>query len=111
MVIYLSDARCRLAYCPAADATATHCLLLHKIQIGFSFLVLAHVGSPGQRAIKYACVCVRACMRVCVWTAYTGHFYSIRPLNCHTCNCPDKRNSTSYCEVLKLHLQNIYEYM
>jgi len=29
-----------------------------KIQIGFSFLVLAHPGSPGQRAIKRVCVCV-----------------------------------------------------
>ena len=27
-----------------------------KIQIGFSFLVLAHPGSPGQRAIKQVCV-------------------------------------------------------
>ena len=38
-----------------------------KIQIGFTFLVLAHPGSPGQRAIK----------RVCVWvlvhaTVYAG---------------------------------------
>jgi len=32
-----------------------------KIQIGFTFLVLAHPGSPGQRAVK----CVRAC--VCVY--------------------------------------------
>ena len=29
-----------------------------KIQIGFSFLVLAHPGSPGQRAVKRVCVCV-----------------------------------------------------
>ena len=29
-----------------------------KIQIGFAFLVQAHLGSPGQRAIK----------RVCVWS-------------------------------------------
>ena len=29
-----------------------------KIQIGFSFLVLAHPGSPGQRAVKCVCVCV-----------------------------------------------------
>jgi len=29
-----------------------------KIQIGFTFLVPAHLGSPGQRAIKRACVCV-----------------------------------------------------
>ena len=29
-----------------------------KIQIGFAFLVPAHPGSPGQRAIKRVCVCV-----------------------------------------------------
>ena len=34
-----------------------------KIQIGFTFLVLAHPGSPGKRAVKRVCVCV--C--VCVW--------------------------------------------
>ena len=28
----------------------------NKIQIGFTFLVLAHLGSPGQRAIKRAIV-------------------------------------------------------
>ena len=30
-----------------------------KIQIGFTFLVLAHPGSPGQRAVKRVCVCCR----------------------------------------------------
>ena len=29
-----------------------------EIQIGFNFLVLAHPGSPGKRAVKRACVCV-----------------------------------------------------
>ena len=28
-----------------------------KIQIGFAFPVLAHPGSPGQRAVKRMCVC------------------------------------------------------
>ena len=28
-----------------------------KIQIGFTFLVGAHLGSPGKRAIKWVCVC------------------------------------------------------
>jgi len=27
-----------------------------KIQIGFTFLVPAHLGSPGQRAVKQVCV-------------------------------------------------------
>ena len=29
-----------------------------KIQIGFAFLIPAHPGSPGQRAVKRVCVCV-----------------------------------------------------
>jgi len=32
-----------------------------KIQIGFTFLVSAHLGSPGQRAVKRARVCVCVC--------------------------------------------------
>ena len=31
---------------------------LSKIQIGFSFLVPAHPGSPRQRTVKRVCVCV-----------------------------------------------------
>ena len=29
-----------------------------KIQIGFTFLVPAHLGSPMKRAVKRVCVCV-----------------------------------------------------
>jgi len=29
-----------------------------KIQIGFTFLVPAHPGSPGKRAVKRVCVCM-----------------------------------------------------
>jgi len=36
-----------------------------KIQIGFTSLVPAHLGSPGQRAVKRVCVCV------CVLSALT----------------------------------------
>ena len=39
-----------------------------KIQIGSTFLVPAYPGSPGQRAVKRVCVCVRACVRACVCT-------------------------------------------
>jgi len=35
-----------------------------KIQIGFTFLVPAHPGSPGQRAVKRVCVVTDA--HVCV---------------------------------------------
>jgi len=34
-----------------------------KIQIGFTFLVLADLGGLGERAIKRVCVC--ACVCVC----------------------------------------------
>ena len=30
-----------------------------KIWIGFTFLVPAHLGSPGKRAVKRVCVCVK----------------------------------------------------
>ena len=33
-----------------------------KIQIGFVFLVPAHPGSPGKRAVKRVCVCVCVCV-------------------------------------------------
>ena len=39
-----------------ADATIT-VSCFSKIQIGFTFLVPAYLGSPGQRAIKGVCVC------------------------------------------------------
>ena len=35
-------------------------LTVSCFKIGFTFLVLAHLGSPGQRAVK------RVCVRVCV---------------------------------------------
>jgi len=34
-----------------------------KIQIGLTFLVPAHPGSPGQTAVKRVCVCVCVCAR------------------------------------------------
>jgi len=37
-----------------------------KIQIGFTFLVTDHPGSPRQRAVKCVCVCVCVCLCVCV---------------------------------------------
>jgi len=32
-----------------------------KIEIGFTFLVPAHLGSPGKRTVKRLCVCVLYC--------------------------------------------------
>jgi len=36
------------------------------IQIGFAFLVPAHPGSPGKRAVKRVCVCARALQEISV---------------------------------------------
>jgi len=38
-----------------------------KIQIGFTFLVLADLGSPGKRAAKWVCVCVCVAMLLFVF--------------------------------------------
>ena len=46
-----------------------------KIQIGFTFLVLAHPGSPGLRAVKRLCVCV--CVCVCVRILLGSWLYNI----------------------------------
>ena len=34
-----------------------------KIQIGLTFLVPAHPGRPGKRAVKWVCVCVCVCQQ------------------------------------------------
>ena len=39
-----------------------------KIQIGFTFLVPAHLCSPRQRAVKHVCVCV--CVLMFIWLAW-----------------------------------------
>jgi len=36
-----------------------------KILIGFTFLVPAHLGTPGKRAAIWVCVCVYVCVFVC----------------------------------------------
>ena len=51
----LSGARCRLA-CGLVPLTVS---CFSKIQIGFTFLVPAHLGSPGKRAVKQVCVVFR----------------------------------------------------
>jgi len=47
-----------------------------KIQIGFTFLVPAYLGSPGQIAVKRVCVCVRACACVCVFACSDEYIVS-----------------------------------
>ena len=59
----------------------SHCSQMHQPLGNCDLLVLAHPGSPGQRAVKCVCVCVcvcararaRACVRVCVWAKVHGN--------------------------------------
>ena len=53
-----------------------------KIQIGFTFLVPAHPGSPGKTAVKRVCVCacVRACVRACVCVCVCVYLPRCKPL-------------------------------
>jgi len=60
---YLSEARCLFAYGPA-DTTATHCLLLQWIQIGFWPTVLSV--EPLVHCV--VCLSVVICLSsVCLW--------------------------------------------
>ena len=80
---YLSGARCRLAYAQLMPLPLT-VSCFSKIQIGFTFLVPAHPGSPGKRAVKRVCVitwhalsirnerCRYNCIKVLV--PWAGHF-------------------------------------
>ena len=49
-----------------------------KIQIGFTFLVLAHPGSPRQRVIKGVCVCI-ALEFLCKWLMQAERLYDFLP--------------------------------
>jgi len=46
-----------------------------KIQIGFTFLVPAHLGSPRERAVKQVCVCV--CVNVSFLASVTCSLSSV----------------------------------
>ena len=46
-----------------------------KIQIGFTFLVPVYLGSPGKRAVKCVCLCVRAC--VCLFVCFSNIIFFV----------------------------------
>ena len=64
-----------------------------KIQIGFTFLIAAYPGSPGQRAIK------RVCLYIFLYIVY----YIL--LQLLQCLCPSNRcNCRHYVFMLSVHL-------
>jgi len=59
MVIFLErDADLHMAQLMPLPLTVS---CFSKIQIGFTFLVPAHPGSPGKMAVKWVCVCMLCC--------------------------------------------------
>ena len=62
-----------------------------KIQIGFTFLVPAHLGSPGQRAVK----------RVFSWLLHTA---KADLGSCFVASCQSSATSDSDCQTLHLAL-------
>jgi len=81
------------------------------IQIGFTFLARAHLDSPGQRAVKWVCVCVcntiSACSRqtdgrtqahgIC-WASIASQGKNVQ--NVQTWHQNDKNESLSRCNLL-----------
>ena len=63
-----------------------------EIQIVFTFLVLAHLGSPGKKAVKLVCVCV--CVRACVCDSLLHYVTSVQ-LSLTTC-CNNRRVVTKF---------------
>jgi len=63
------------AYGPA-DAMLLTVSCSSKIQTGFTFLVPAHPGSPGQGAVKWVCVCV--CVSLLHSTTNTLYICALR---------------------------------
>ena len=75
-----------------------------KIQIGFTFLVPAHPGSPGKRAVKRACACVAsrvdtaACVRLFV-QSLTGRSSRAEVLSCSFYNALHDRRANALYSV------------
>jgi len=74
---YLSGARCRLAYAQLMPVPlSVSCF--SKIQIGFTFLVPAHPGSPGKRAV------IRVCVSKWFIVSYIPFALDVCPQRCRT---------------------------
>ena len=91
---YLSGARCRLAYAQLMPLPLT-VSCFSKIQISFTFLVPAHPGSPGKRAVKRVCVCVCVLLlllicvlcSLCTWGSWDWYFGHVISFQLKLCIC------------------------
>jgi len=81
-----------------------------KIQIGFTFLVPAYLGSPGQRAVKRVCVCVHGSIRPKACISYPARRRLVncdvmqwaspsRTSNQNPMNQTDQNTTKQFCDV------------
>ena len=78
-----------------------------KIQISFTFLVPAHLGSPGKRAVKWVCGCVLVSTLYSAAAAWYSSLLKIRPhfsFFMHTSNmlsrkCQKRMFALAVCNV------------
>jgi len=73
-----------------------------KIRIGFTFLVPAHLGSPGKRAIKWG-VCVTICLSGTVSEILALISQNFKRL--HTLNAPPILQNFNMCNANTLCIQ------
>ena len=75
-----------------------------KIQIGFAFLVLAHPGSPGQRAVKRVCVCVFLLVVCSNNVSISRHIFDTSTFSVYVtvCRAPNLEKSSTFGKQLRL---------
>jgi len=87
-----------------------------KIQIGFAFLVPAHLGSPGQRAVKQMCVCVCVmskynviCLTLTISFLVFQHVYNARILHLQQVRSIKVSFDTAPSHIKSLQLNNVVD--
>ena len=68
-----------------------------KIQIGFTFLVPAHLGSPGKRAVKRVCVCLSTCPNHLSLLTESFPMTSVTPVSVGAAHCAFHFRSSGEC--------------
>jgi len=79
-----------------------------ETQIGFTFLVPAHPGSPGNRAVKRVCVCVCVCAKLLKIRVYNQIIPGIYHSVVKRSRSRYQRLSCLQCEQTKRHAVNIH---
>ena len=72
-----------------------------KIQIGYTFLVPAHPGSPGKRAVKRVCVCVfeRVVLGICEKTDIYTYIIAVFGIPPGACDQWQREDDVNWDEI------------